>query len=228
VNPFQEPLVTADVAPEDALLALLASFGLGLVVALVYRWSVPGRALSPPLQASLVLLPMVVAMVFMVVGNSVARAFGLVGALAIVRFRTPLRSPWDISFVFLSLAVGIACGVYAYSVAAIGTVVIGLAVLALHVLPLGTVRGEVHVLRVDVAAHQGGETTVAAVLDKHASQRWLLEARSLRFGETLSYRWRVVLKDGAGVEKLLREVGDVEGVERVVFGMGEEGEGEES
>ena len=83
--------------------ALLVAFVLSLVVASVYRISVGDRVVSPAMQGSLVLLAMVGAMVMMVIGNNIARAFSLVGALAIVRFRTRLRSPWDISFAKVAL-----------------------------------------------------------------------------------------------------------------------------
>jgi len=75
-------------------------------------------------------------MVMMVIGDNIARAFSLVGALAIVRFRTSLRSSRDIS----SLVVGIACGVQSYNVAVIGTFLVSLTILALQVVPLAGLR----------------------------------------------------------------------------------------
>ncbi|MFT5679555.1 MAG: hypothetical protein ACI8RZ_000459, partial [Myxococcota bacterium] len=71
---------------ETQLLALI----LGLMVMGVYRYSVNERIASPPMQASLVLLAMIGSMVMMIIGNNIARAFSLVGALAIIRFRTRL------------------------------------------------------------------------------------------------------------------------------------------
>jgi len=197
--------------------ALLLAFVLGVVVALVYRTSVPARVISSPMLSSLVILAVIGAMVMMVIGNNIARAFSLVGALAIIRFRTRLRSPWDITFVFFSLAVGIACGVFAYRVAVMGTLVVSLAVMTLWVLPLGGVRGAVHLLRCDLAAYEGTEKDLLAVLARYAKKRSLVEARSLRFGETLSYRYRVVMRDEDKIEELLRELSDLEGVERVVI-----------
>ncbi len=190
---------------------------LGVIVTLVYRYSVPDRVLSSPMLSSLVILAVIGAMVMMVIGNNIARAFSLVGALAIIRFRTRLRSPWDITFVFFALAVGIACGVFAYRVAVMGTLVVSLAVFALAVLPLGGARGAIHQLRCDLAAYEGTEKDVLDVLSRFVKRRTLMEARSLRFGETLSYRYRVVLRDEDQIEALLRELSDVEGVERVVL-----------
>ena len=204
--------------------ALLLSLGLGLGVALAYRFSVSGRVLSPALQSSLVLLAMVAAMVMMVIGNNIARAFSLVGALAIVRFRTRLRSSWDISFVFFALVVGIACGVLAFQVAILGTGIVILAVLALHVLPLaGRRAGHTRTLRCDVASYEGVEGDIATTLEKYLEQCWLVEARTLRFGEALSLRYKVIVRDPAEAATMLREVGAIEGVERVVIDHGEEG-----
>ncbi len=205
---------------------MLLALVLGIIVALVYRMSVPGRVLSPAMQSSLVLLALIGAMVMMVIGNNIARAFSLVGALAIIRFRTRLRSPWDITFVFFSLAVGIACGVLAYRVAIVGTVMVSLAVAVLWVLPLGATRGPIHMMRIDIAAYEGTEKALAAVLAKFLKMRTLIEARSLRFGETLSYRYRVVLKDEEQIEAMLRELSDIEGVERVVVDVDEEAGGQ--
>jgi len=206
------------------LTTLLLALGLGLVVAITYRFSVPGRVLSPSLQSSLLLLAMVAAMVMMVIGNNIARAFSLVGALAIIRFRTRLRSSWDISFVFFSLVVGIACGVQAYPVALIGTAVVALTTLALQVIPLAGLRADrIRIVRCDVASFEGIEKRVEETLDRFLTRRWLVEARSLRFGESLSLRYRVVVRDTDEIPAMLREVGAIEGVERIVVDLGDGG-----
>ncbi|MBN1335978.1 MAG: DUF4956 domain-containing protein [Deltaproteobacteria bacterium] len=195
---------------------LLLALVLGVGVAALYRVSVPGRVLSPAMSGSMVLLSIIASMVMMVIGNNIARAFSLVGALAIIRFRTRLRSPWDITFVFLSLSVGIACGVFAFRVAVMGTAVIALTVLVMQAHSTLRQRNGIQLLRCDLAAYEAREEAIAGVLDAHLKQRWLVEARSLRFGETLSYRYRVVLKEPNGTEALLQALSAVEGVERVV------------
>jgi len=219
---FGQPL---NLGVAEIFQGLLLALVLGVVLALVYAYSVPSRVLNPSLQASLVLLAIIGAMVMMVIGNNLARAFSLVGALAIIRFRTRLRSPWDISFVFFSLATSIACGVFAYRVAILGVLVGCLAVLGLQATMLHRGRRRVQALRCDLAAYEAQEKHIKGVLDAHLSERWLMEARSLRFGETLSYRYRVVLKDPDGAEALLAALSDIEGVERVVLYSDVEGTG---
>lgn len=202
--------------------ALMLALICGSVVSLIYRISIPDRIVSPAMMMSLVLLSVIGAMIMMVIGNNIARAFSLVGALAIIRFRTRLASPLDITFVFFSLAAGIAAGVFAYKVAVLGTAVVGLAALVLQALALLTCQGPGHLLRCDLAAYQGTEGPMLEVLDRHVFRRALVEARSLRFGETLSYRYRIVLQREHALEPLLREMSDVEGVERVIIDAGDD------
>lgn len=223
---FLEPTTLLD--PQQVVLTMILALVLGLTVAFVYRLSVPGRVLSPSMLSTMVLLAMVAAMVMMVIGNNLARAFSLVGALAIVRFRTRLRSPWDISFVFFSLAAGIGCGVMAYQVAVLGTIIVSLAVLALHVIPLAGIRPDhLRMLRCDVAAFEGVESRLEQILDDHVDRRWLVEARSQRFGESLSFRYRVVVRDPDDVGGMMRALSGLEGVERVVLDLSDENQREE-
>lgn len=213
--------ILLDAVPADAsgsvLLALVLAFGLGLVVTTTHRWSVPGRAPSPSLQASLALLPVVSAMVLLVIGDSLARAFSLVGALAIVRFRTRLRTTWDITFVFLALAAGIGCGTGKPVIAALGVLVSVLAVGVLAVLP-GTGHPRVAPVRVqcDVSALDTDQAQLEALLAEHCDDYTLQSTRSLRFGELLSLTWSAHLKTGGGEAALVSALSRVEGVERAL------------
>lgn len=216
-NLLQTSFLALNLSLDEVLRALLLASALGFGVSLLYRFTQAGQIASVSLQRSLVVLPMISAMVMMVIGNNLARAFSLVGALSIIRFRTRLRTSWDISFVFLALAAGIGCGVFAWQVALAGTALVAMVVVALQVLPVGVPRGEVQQLRCDMAAYEGVEARVTAVLDAHLERRTLEEAHAQRFGEAFSYRYRVVLRRGHTIEQLIREVSEIEGVERVVL-----------
>ena len=74
-----------------------------------------------------------------------------------------------------------------------------------------------------MASFEGVEPQLEKVLDVHLERRWLVEARTLRFGEALSLRYRAVVRDPDRIAALLRDVGAIEGVERVVVDVGEEG-----
>ena len=230
MNPFEQVLLLQGVPAEPAasvVLALVVAFALGLVVTFTHRFSVPDRNVAPSLQASLALLPVVGAMVLLVIGDSLARAFSLVGALAIVRFRTRLRTTWDITFIFLALAAGIGCGVGKIGVAVVGVAVSVLAVQVLGVLP-GTRRREAPlVLRCDVAAWECSDEQLAPVFAESCHEIELATSRSLRFGESLSLTYKVLLRPGKTMGGLVRALSQVEGVERVVAMSSEEASGSE-
>ena len=202
-------------APEGVLLALVLAFVLGLVVSVTHRFSVPHRTVTASMQASLALLPVVAAMVLLVIGDSLARAFSLVGALAIVRFRTRLRTTWDITFVFLALAAGIGCGVGKLPIAVAGVAVAVAAVQVLGLLPGTRPAPEPLTLRCDLSAWDCGPETLSPVLAAACTKATLASTRSLRFGETLSLIYRVHLRDDAGMPGLVRDLSSIEGVERV-------------
>jgi uncharacterized membrane protein YhiD involved in acid resistance len=232
LNPLERALLLEGLPAnglQEVIIALVGAFVLGLAVSITHRLSVPNRTVSPSLQASLALLPVVAAMVLIVIGDSLARAFSLVGALAIVRFRTRLRTTWDITFIFLALAAGIGCGVGKLSVAAVGVVICILAVLVLAVLPGTRPQPAPLTLRCDLAAWECKAEDLVPLLAQACDEFELASSRSLRFGETLSIVYRIRLKAGATMGVLVRDLSQIEGVERILAMTGEEeAEGAES
>ena len=110
----------ADLSVSAILLRLVAAIVLGGAVATVYRETRRERSAGPDLSQTLLLLTLVIAMITLAVGGNVARAFSLVGALAIVRFRMAVNDPRDTAFVILAVAVGLATGAGFLAVPAIG------------------------------------------------------------------------------------------------------------
>jgi hypothetical protein len=111
----------ADTSPASAALALLLAFVLGQALAWTYAWTHSGLSYSRSFTQSLVLMSVVVALVMFVIGNSLITAFGLLGALALVRFRNVLKDTRDTVFVFMALVVGMAVGTQRFGLALVGT-----------------------------------------------------------------------------------------------------------
>ena len=87
-------------------LTLILSFFLGVLISFVYKKTHRGMSYSQSFMITNIFLSLIVCMVIMTIGNSIARAFALVGALSIIRFRTVIKDPKDIVFIFWSLATG--------------------------------------------------------------------------------------------------------------------------
>ncbi len=129
---FWKPLAgnASNVAAEVVLIRLLAAAALGAIVAGIYQ-RVRRNEASASLAITLVLLCVLIAMVSQVVGDSVARAFSLVGALSIVRFRTVVKDTQDTAYVIFAVVVGMAAGTNDLWVASIGILVVGAAAFAM-------------------------------------------------------------------------------------------------
>lgn len=110
----------------NILISLVCSF----VVSLIYRFTYRGPGYTESFVHSLIYLSIITAFVIMVIGNNLARAFGLVGALSIIRFRTAIKDTVDIVYIFFSLAIGMAAGVGYHKLAFAGTILIGFVLIA--------------------------------------------------------------------------------------------------
>lgn len=120
----------------NIIIIALVSFVLSSLIALTYEKT--SREIERPQYfiQSLILISIPVATVMQAIGDSLARGLGMLGALAIIRFRTTLRNPRNMVFMFTSIAVGIAAGVYGIAIAVIGTLGFCLVVIAIHFSPL--------------------------------------------------------------------------------------------
>ncbi len=203
-------------------LDLLLSFVLGTAIAALYSNTHKGLSYSRNMVHSLVMLSMIVTMVMLVVGDSVARAFGLVGALAIIRFRTVVRDARDTTFIFLALAVGIAVGAEAHAIAVLGTVLIGAVSAVLQWTNFATRHADTGLLRVR------GEATLAPALDQ-VLPNWcrtheLVALREGGEGGTSEYSYEIRLFHPTEREELLAAVRGLEGAKQVTVAIEEKAE----
>ena len=97
-----QSLMDMNIRTGDVLLNLLVALLCGLVIAQTYKLTFGGASYSKSISNSLVVLAMITTVVIIVIGNNLARAFGLVGAMSIIRFRTAVKDPMDIVFIFFS------------------------------------------------------------------------------------------------------------------------------
>lgn len=126
LNLFATP---RDMTWEDILLNIMLAAVLGLFIFLSYALSHRGTIYSRKFNASLVILAVLTGTVMTVIGNNIALSLGMVGALSIVRFRTAIKEPLDIAFLFWSIAVGIVLAAGLIPLAVVGSVIIGVILL---------------------------------------------------------------------------------------------------
>ncbi|MCX6234342.1 MAG: DUF4956 domain-containing protein [Bacteroidetes bacterium] len=162
----------------SVLTNLSVAFICGVIIALVYRFIYKGPSYSATYVNSLVLLAMITALVIMVIGNNLARAFGLVGAMSIIRFRTAVRDVQDIVFIFFALAVGMASGVGLHAIAIAGSVTICLVVIILVTFNFGTPGKTEFVLQLVYAPTEDTNTIIADILKKYCRRVKLVNMKT--------------------------------------------------
>ena len=157
---------------------------------------------------------MITALVIMVIGNNLARAFGLVGALSIIRFRTAIKDTQDIVFIFFALAVGMAAGVGLPLSAVVGTLFIGLGIFVSRA-NCAFPRRRNQLLWLSFSASEEEEELYLPLLEKHCKQYKLINMKSIKNGDLVKLSFCVYLKDQAKSRQLVQELGRVAGVSRV-------------
>lgn len=163
----------------EFLLRLLVAWLSGQAIGWFYARSHGSLSYSQNFVQSLVLLAMVVCVVLSVVGDSLARAFGLAAALALVRFRTPVKDARDTAFLFLSVAVGMAAGAGQLGAAGIATVAVGAAASQLHYTGFGMRAKMEGLLRFRYQGDDAGRERILDILRRHCAAFELAAARSV-------------------------------------------------
>lgn len=195
----QEPLNPALVAG-----AMVLSFLLSTLFAAVYQFTFRGFTYSRSYIHTMVLGSMVTCMLIMSVGNNLARGMGILGTLAIIRFRTPVRDPRDAMFLFACLGVGIACGAGMSLVAVIGTLLICAVALLLHWAPFASRRDYEGLLRFTMPVRDAqAEQAAQDILKRFCASFYLLGMRDAEQGDTMEFSYQVRLLDPAYQQDLV-------------------------
>ena len=206
---------------QNVLLSLILAFVLGQVLAWVYYATHSGLSYSSSFVQSLILITVVIAMVMSVIGNNIITAVGLMGALAIVRFRNIIKDTRDIAFIFSALVVGMATGSHRYATAIMGTFILCLIVVYLHISDFGTHQPHNGFLRFSLKGHIDPGHPAALVLGRFCGNYTLLSRQETGFGGAAEYAYQVLVKNAARNEQMLAELEQVEGIDNINLTMQE-------
>jgi uncharacterized membrane protein YhiD involved in acid resistance len=208
--------------PEGILLSLLLAFVLGQVLAWVYYFTHSGLSYSRSFVQSLILITVVVAMVMAVIGNNIITAVGLMGALAIIRFRNIIKDTRDIAFIFCSLVVGMAAGSQRYATAIVGTSVLSLIAVYLYVTGFGRHQPHNGFLRFSLRGHIGPDHPISRILRSFCGHFMLISVQDTGFGGPAEYAYQLLIRNPGRNEQMVAELEKVEGIENVNLTMQEQ------
>jgi len=198
----------------EVFFRLLAGWLAGAAVAAVYRRTRDKERVTPSLPGTLVLLSVLIAMVTQVIGDNVARAFSLVGALAIVRFRTVVRDTQDTAFVIFAVAVGMAVGAGHALVGLAGLVVASAAAFAMRSREPDQSES-ICVVEIRTALGVLPAEVVEPLLKDHVRSFSLRGVGTSRQGLSLDLSYAVELNSAQDAEPLVRTLNRTEGVQDV-------------
>lgn len=200
-----------------AIVAMLLAFALGQVIAGVYMATFRGLSYARTTVHSMALGSVVTCMVMIAVSNSIAAGIGVAAGLTAIRFRTTLRDPRDIIFVFAALGTGMACGAQAYGAAIVGTVVFSLGGALLHVTNYGARHQSDGLLRFIAPVGPESEESVAKLLRAHCRSFSLVTLRETAQGRAMEHAYQISARSPDDRAQLVQNLQSVPGLQDVTL-----------
>lgn len=199
----------------DIVAALALSFVLSSVIGWVYRRTHQNVSYSQSYVQTLVILGMILSLIMLVVGSNIARAFALVGALSVVRFRNAIKETRDVGFIFLVMGVGMATGTRFYLLAAVATVAICLIIIVMYRFNWFHLDVQRQVVKIQVPPETESQMYVEEVLVRFTDNYELVSTETVRSGALLELFYTAQLKSGVAPNQLIAALSEVNAGQRV-------------
>ena len=212
---FNSEFLTNIYTPDEVLINLATAFALVMVIAFTYRRTHRGLSYSQSFVLTLVLVGVVTAMVIMVIGNNLARAFALVGALSIIRFRTVVKDTKDTAYVFFALAAGLAAGTSSYFIALAGTTFLCAVAFVLDRVNFGSLYKSEFILRFRANIESAGDYNAA--IEEFAASSNLIHVQPSGDRTSNQLSMDVVMKKDVDPTDLTSRMEAIEGVSEVML-----------
>jgi len=165
-----------------------------------------------------IFIAVIVCMVIMIIGNSLARAFALVGALSIIRFRTVVKDTKDTAYIFWSLAVGMAAGTSSYFLAIAGTIIISIIAFTLNLTNFGSFIKSEFILQFRIKSNDAKVSKkYNEIISKYAKISTLLSSESSGDGKSIKLNFDLILKEDKDQTELLSKLSNIDGLSEVMI-----------
>jgi len=206
----------------DVAFAMGLSFLLALVIAKTYKETHRGISYSQSYVQTVVLMTMVVSVIMLIIGSNIARAFSLVGALSIVRFRNAVKETRDVGFVFFAMAIGMACGTRFYGMAVFATFIICGCILLMYKLNLFGKEIRERILMVQVPEDFPHERAFDDVFRKYFADASLISMETVKIGELVELIYSVTMKKRFKPQACIKDLREINGNHKVTLIEGQQ------
>ena len=202
-------------SPQEIFLNLIVALIAGIIISVFYRKSYNGPGYQASFVNSLILLVIITSIVIMVIGNNLARAFGLVGAMSIIRFRTAVKETQDIMYIFFSLAIGMAVGVSQYGLALFGSFFIGTITYVLSKSKFSTPIKSDLLLQFSYDSNGNGSTDYNNLIDNYCKKSKLINAKAIGEQDLLELSYYVGFKNKQHSTEFVQKLRKIKGISNV-------------
>ncbi|WP_454055320.1 DUF4956 domain-containing protein [Clostridium sp. Marseille-Q7071] len=190
----------------NTLIIIASSIILGLAISITYMKTNKKSGYNSGFTTTLIMLPVIISIIILLVGNNVARAFSLAGAFSIIRFRSAPGDPKDISYVFFTLAVGLTCGMGYIGYGVIFTTILCALMIILSVTNFVAPKGSAMQLKITVPEDLNYERVFEEVLDKYTTSYDIQKVKTRDFGALFELNYMIYLKPNVNQKKFLDEL----------------------
>jgi uncharacterized membrane protein YhiD involved in acid resistance len=208
----------------EAAANIIVALICGIFIAILYRVTYRGVSYSSTFTNAIIMLTMITALVIMVIGNNLARAFGLVGAMSIIRFRTAVKDSQDIMFIFFALGIGLSAGVGIYAITFTGTVLIGAAIYITTRLNHASPKKKDFLLQIIAKSAEATDNPFDHILTRFCSRHKLVNIKAIGNEEKdlLEISYYINMKDENKSDQFVRQLKETDGVAQVNVFFNEE------
>jgi hypothetical protein len=201
--------------PLEVVFNSLVAFILGLFIAYTYKKTHQGLSYSQSFVLTIIFVTIIIGFVMMVIGNSLARAFALVGALSIIRFRTVVKDTKDTAYVFMALAVGMGAGTGNYFIAIYAAAFMSGVAWILYKFNFGVQRSSDFILR--FYFDKTVDDNYVAYINQHSENNALLHMEPSGDNKKLYMTYDISLKEDVDMNDFISEFSIISGISEVVL-----------
>ena len=207
--------ILADLSIWTIAFNIILAFVLTLIIAMVYRKTHKGLSYSQSFVFTLILIGILISIVMMVIGGSLARAFGALGAFSLIRYRTAVKDTKDTAFVLFSVATGMAVGTNNYVLAVLGVVIISVIIFVLSKMNFGSIRKYDYILTFISDSSRVDNETTKSTFGRYLKTSNLLNVSAKEGGKMLEMTFNVKFFNEEDKAKFITELGAIDGIEDI-------------
>lgn len=200
---FNSTTANTAISLESSIITMIVSFVLGGIISITYMKTCSKSGYSQNFALTLILVPTVIAVIILLIGSNVARAFSLAGAFSIIRFRSAPGDPKDISYVLFTMAAGIACGVGFFGYAVLFTVFLCLLMFTLNIFNFGAKKISQKLLKITIPEDLDYEGAFDEVFTQYTTGFELRKIRTTDLGSLYELVYLITMDNSTNQKEFI-------------------------